>query len=317
MKSLKIYIKPLSSFKTKFHSDTLFGQFCWMYGYLCGFNKLEEIIRNIDKDYFIAFSDGFVDDLLPRPLIEPHSFEDYELKNAKEYKKTEFVNAKFLIENRKNLNDKSIFEFCRNSKIKKEEASNTVNILKNSINKISGTASEGHLYNSEETYFNDNVKIAIYVKYNESVIPKDELLNIINQMGTLGFGKDASTGKGKFKMDGGNSSITDDEPEELQYFDGANAFMSLSHGIPEIYNGKPDCELNYGKIMTKFPKHGGFLANGDYFKNPFIAYKPGSTFLINDSNRIKEIYGTVLNNLSRHGENHVQGTFLMPFFIKI
>ena len=316
MKSLKIYIKPLSSFKTKFHSDTLFGQFCWMYGYLHGFNKLEERIKNINKDYFIAFSDGFINDLLPRPLIKPYSFEDGELKNAKEYKKTEFVNAEFLIENRKNLDDKSIFEFCYKSKAKNKETSIMDNIFKNSVNRFAGTTLEGQLYNSEETYFNDNVKIAIYMKYNESVISKDELLNIIDQMGMLGFGKDASTGKGKFKIDGGNSSITD-EPEELKYFEGANAFMSLSHGIPATYKDECDCKFNYGKIITKFPKHGGFLSNADYFKNPFIAYKPGSTFLISNSNGAKEIYGTVLNNLSRHGENHVQGTFLMPFFLKI
>ena len=316
MKSLKIYIKPLSSFKTKFHSDTLFGQFCWIYGYIYGFDNLREIIENIDRDYFIAFSDGFIHDLLPRPLIKPHSFEDDKLKNAKEYKRTEFVSAEFLIESRKNLDDKSIFEFCRNTKTKNEEISNTVNILKNSVNRLTGTTSEGQLYNSEETYFNDNIKIAIYMKYNEHIISKDEVLNIINQIGVLGFGKDASTGKGKFEIDGGNSSIID-EPEELKFFDGANAFMSLSHGIPGTYNGEPDCKLNYGKIITKFPKHGGFLANDNPFKNPFIVHKPGSTFLINDSNGIKEIYGTVLNNLSRHGENHVQGTFLLPIFIKI
>lgn len=317
MKSLKIYIKPLSSFKTKFHSDTLFGQFCWIYGYIYGFDKLKKIIKNINENDFIAFSDGFINDLLPRPLIEPYSFEDSELKNAKEYKKTEFVSAEFLIENRKNLNDKSIFKFC----LEKEEPSNAVNTvvvdtLKNSINRITGTSSEGQLYNSEETYFNDDVKIAIYTKYNESVISKDELLYILNKMGELGFGKDASTGKGRFKIDHGNAAITDD-PDELKSFDGVNAFMSLSHGIPGTYNGEPDCKLNYGKIITKFPKHGSFLSNDDYFKNPFIVYKPGSTFLINDSNRIKEIYGKVLNNLSKHGENHVQGTFLLPFFIKI
>lgn len=316
MKSLKIYIKPLSSFKTKFHSDTLFGQFCWAYGYLNGFDKLKEVIKNIDKNHFIAFSDGFINDLLPRPLIKPYSFEDSELKNAKEYKKTEFVNAEFLIENRKNLDDRSIFQFCRKSKAKNKETSITDNILKNSVNRFAGTTLEGQLYNSEETYFNDATKITIYTKYNEDIISKDGVLSIISQIGELGFGKDASTGKGKFKIDGGNGGYTDD-PDELKSFDGANAFMSLSHGIPATYKDECDCKLNYGKIITKFPKHGGFLSNGDYFKNPFIAYKPGSTFLINDSNGIKEIYGKVLNNLSRQGKNHIQGTFLLPFFIKI
>ncbi|MHB1661178.1 MAG: type III-A CRISPR-associated RAMP protein Csm4 [bacterium] len=318
MKSLKIYIKPSSSFKTKLHSDTLFGQFCWTYGYINGFDKLREITESIEDNYFVAFSDGFINDLLPRPIIKPHSFEDKELANAKDYKKTEFINTEFLVKNRENLDDSIIFTYCRESINKSElkEIATTVHVLKNSVNRLTGTTSEGQLYNSEETYFEKNMLIAIYIKYNDVIICKDEILNIIKQMGTLGFGKDASTGKGKFIIDEKGSSVIEN-PEELSRFDGANAFMTLSHGIQGVYNGKPDCEINYGKITTKFPKHGGFLSNGDYFKNPFIVYKPGSTFLLNDETEKKEIYGTVLNNLSRHGISHIQGTYLMPFFIKI
>jgi len=318
MKSLKIYIKPLSSFKTKLHSDTLFGQFCWMYGYVKGFDKLGKIIENIENNFFIAFSDGFVNNLMPRPIIKPHSFEDKELVNAKEYKNTESITLDFLVKNRKNLDDSAIFQFCcePENKSKLEPNILTLSVLKNAVNRFTGTTLEGRLYNSEETYFEKDMFIAIYIKYNEEIISKDEILDLIKLIGGLGFGKDASTGKGKFVIDEKDSSIIEN-PEELSLFDEANAFMTLSHGIPGSYNGKPDCEINYGKILTKFPKHGGFLSNGDYFKNPFIVYKPGSTFLFNDESDKREIYGTVLNNISRHGKSHIQGTYLIPFFIKI
>ncbi len=322
MKSLKIKVKPLSSFGTKFQSDTLFGQFCWIYGYLNGFKKLEEITKSINENHFVAFSDGFINDSLPKPIIEPYKFEVNELKNAKEYKKTEFIKADFLMKNSNNLNDKDIFDNWLESKfnyIKKSSSQTYIaeNILKNSVNRITGTTYEGQLYNSEETFFDaDKVFITFYVKYNDNIINKEEVNKIINLMGELGFGKDASTGKGKYKIEG-EDSITD-EPDELKFFEGANAFMTLSHGIPFDNNETEfDCKLNYGKIITKFPKHGGFLSNGDYFKNPFVVYRPGSTFLINDIHNIKEIYGKSLNNVSRHGGNHIQGTFLFPFFIKI
>ena len=324
MKSLKIKVKPLSSFGTKFQSDTLFGQFCWIYGYLNGFKKLEEILENVNENRFIAFSDGFINDLLPKPIIEPYKFEGSELKNAKEYKKTEFIKSDFLMKNRLDLRDKNIFDNWLKCKINSVEKNTdksvtiTENILKNSINRITGTTFDGQLYNSEETYFNtDNTSITYYVKYNETIINIGELKNIINLIGELGFGKDASTGKGRYKLEEGDSSIIE-EPEELKYFDGANAFMTLSHGVPYDYNEtESDCYVNYGKIITKFPKHGGFLSNGDYFKNPFVAYRPGSTFLIKNTENVKDIYGKALSNISRHGKNHIQGTFLMPFFIKI
>jgi CRISPR-associated protein Csm4 len=302
-----------------------------MYGYLNGFKKLEEIMKHIiesNENHFIAFSDGFINDSLPKPIIAPYKFEYSELKNSKEYKKTEFINAEFLVNSRKNLNDKDIFyNWLKKKPVLKDEAkinnnksiTTTENILKNSVNRLTGTTYEGQLYNSEETYFDpDKVSITLYVKYNDDIIKTEEVNNIISLMGELGFGKDASTGKGKYKIDGGNS--INEEPDELKYFEGANAFMTLSHGIPlDKTESESDCELNYGKIITKFPKHGGFLSNGDYFKNPFIVYKPGSTFLISDANtnNIKEIYGKALNNISRHGGSHIQGTFLFPFFIKI
>ncbi len=324
MKSLKIKLKPSSSFGTKFQSDTMFGQFCWMYGYLKGFKKLEGIIKDINENHFVAFSDGFTNDMLPKPIIEPYKFEAGELKNAKEYKKTEFIQADFLIKNRYNLKDKDIFDdwlkFKSNSERKNiaQPEILTENILKNSVNRIAGTTFDGQLYNSEEIFFNaDNILITFYVKYNDAIITLKEIKNIVSLIGELGFGRDASTGKGRFRIDDGDSSITD-EPEELKYFEGSNAFMTLSHGIPHnLCENGLDCELNYGKIITKFPKHGGFLSNGDYFKNPFVVYRTGSTFLINNINNVKEIYGKALNNISRHGDNHIQGTFLMPFFIKI
>jgi CRISPR-associated protein Csm4 len=291
-----------------------------MYGYIHGFDRLQNIIQNINNIKFIAFSDGFINDLIPKPLVLPHSFNDKELKDAKDYKKTEYISVDFLNLKRKNLNDEEIFKFYLESKNKSiwgcEKAYAEVNTLKNSINRMTGTTQEGLLYTSDEVYFKGDVSIALYIKYNSEIISKDEVLDIINKIGIIGFGKDASTGKGKFKIAEGDNSITEN-PEELRLFEGANAFMALSHGIPGFSGEKPDCSINFGRIITKFPKHGGFLSNGDYFKNPFIAYKPGSTFLFDDDNSKKEIYGTVVNNISRHGENHIQGTFLMPYFIKI
>ena len=39
--------------------------------------------------------------------------------------------------------------------------------------------------------------------------------------------------------------------------------------------------LLYGKTITKFAKTGGYYASSEPFKNPFIAYVPGSTFIVN------------------------------------
>lgn len=321
MESLKLKIKLQSSFKTKFQSDTIFGQFCWMYRYIFGNDKLEIFLSNFKNEPAIAFSDGFFGDLLPKPLLEPLNFSDDELKKAKDYKKLEFVEKDIILQNRHNLSDRYIFNdfVSKNTGVndnyatdRDEAKGKDTYILKNSIDRISGTAKAG-LYVSKETFFSEDARFTLYVKYKSADISRKEILQVMQTMGEFGFGRDASTGNGKFKI------IEDeilDNPKELSFFEGANSFMALSHGIPkEDADGLSDCRLNYGKIITKFPKHGGFLGLTDnYFKNPFVVYRPGSTFIFNGNP--KDVYGRVLDNVS-FTKGTIQGVLLLPLFLKI
>ena len=78
-------------------------------------------------------------------------------------------------------------------------------------------------------------------------------------MGQVGFGKDASIGKGRFEVE---------NIEQVNYYfdHSSNSHMALSPFCPEGL----DCEKIFYNPFTRFGKHGGKLANTNAFKKPIV-----------------------------------------------
>lgn len=330
MKTIKIKIKPLSAFKSKLQSDTIFGQFCWMYRYIFGEDKIEEILEGYEKNPFIVFSDGYPEDYIPRPILEPLNLDsldnivekftkDEEISYSllKKLKKVSFVNIEEILDIidadliKEELLINALLEsmFDRNGNLVQntEKFITEHKVLKNSVNRILNTTTEG-LYQSNEFFINSNVDI--YIKYDETKIKIDEIDEIFEKIGKTGFGADKSTGKGRFEV----ISLEEDFelknymlPEENQT---KNGFISLSSGLVTDDNIK----LNFGKIFTKFGKHGGDKAiSGNHFKNPLVLYKPGSTFFIKEH---KDFYGNATNEVFIDKRGYHSG-YMIPLFVNL
>jgi len=263
----KITIKPTSPFITSLQSDTIFGHFAWGWRYCFGEESLEQLLKEFREKPFIVFSDGFIKDTLPKPLLKPYLPKDKELFYAKKIKKQSFIDKKIIFDNIDNLKDEIVFRELLKTDAKHIKKTTQIT-QKNSINRNYNLVDEG-LYSIKESFF-EEVEFDIYFKYQN--ILKDNIKEVFNFISKNGYGKDKSTGKGRFEFD-----IKWDFEEKNYFIEKKDKYLNLSTML--VSN---NMHLYYGKTITKFPKAGGIYAYSKPFKNPFIAYIPGSTFVVGD-----------------------------------
>ena len=304
MKSLKIAIHFTSPVASLMQSDTIFGQFAWWYRYKYGEERLTDALKGFETQPFAVFSDGFLENTISMPILKPQSLskikdnlgEKY-YEKMKEVKSARYINLDDKWLNGENINFFSIYHFmnCKSEKkIKRQK------FIRNSINRISDTTEEG-LYSIEETFFNSSVNVDIYAKYDENKISENEIEEIFDEIGSFGFGKDKSTGKGRFRI------VKIEENPKILDAKQTNAFVSLSSGIFD-----ENCSILFGKKFTKFGKHSEELVFKNPFKNPVILFKAGSVFKIK---QVKDIYGRGLELSNFKG--HYQNAFMIPLFVNV
>lgn len=331
MNCLKIKIKPASGFITKIESDTLFGVFCWNLLYIYGENRLVELLKNFDEEPFIIFSNAFFADKLPKPYLKPVILKNKNIKDIKKtafLDKTDFIN---LLKDNKNkktaltltqINDLIYRRLEENQTRDNNETrgdcddkigGSTINVIiqKNCIDRL-GDYSNNNLFAVEETFYQEGIWLNIFVKYSDSLITKNEIEEVFSLIGKNGFGKDKSTGKGKFIFS------TEEEFEEKELLnppDDINKYwiMSLSNGYIENIDNNELLEYKFIQSYAKFPKMGGIAASSDVpFKNPLILLTAGSTFKPLDE---KEYYGNAIKNVfASKYSNYWHSGYIMPFF---
>ncbi len=292
-------ITPLA---TTFQSDTLFGEFCWHFSFLYGSDRLKELLS---KGAFVVFSDIFPEGRLPMPKFPVKggfdSIESY--KKFKELKKKRFVGVETFKEA---LEKSSTFEeFCKElyslaEQEKDESFFKQSSRVRVAINRLTGTAYEGKLFQVEELF--PKVKFfTLYGLFEPELISADEVKATLEFLGLSGFGAKKSSGAGKFEI------VEFKEEWELPER-GENWFVSLSTGLPE----GGEVEEFYADFFTKFPKHGREVARPEIFKEPLILSRSGSTFKAREK---KEFYGSLVEISAPALKGHKHSRVVVPLFV--
>lgn len=292
MSLYKIKIKLHSSYITPWESDTIFGMFCWSLLETQGEQKLKLFLNEYDNNkYPIVFSNGFIDDYLPKPFIldiekSKSNLKSESIKERIEYKKNK---AKTLI----TLSDFN--KFINGETLDSLEQINNINqtiqvVTHTQIDRNSLKAQDGALYQTTEIFQNNN--ITIYANVDE--IWYDTFEYTLNIMQLNGYGKSASKGKGHYSIE----SIS--KWNELNIPQNPNSYIILSNYVPkqnESING-------IYKTFTKYPKLGNqYAIEGSPFKKPVLFIKSGSIFFETAS---KFSYGRIVKNVSSTYKDVVQ-----------
>ena len=276
MNLYKTTLTPHSSFATPLKGDTIFGHICWMISYLWGDEKLKELLANYKKGKpFLVVSDGFVKGYLPKPKM-PSYFLNEDSNCKKENRRKIWLTFKDLLEaNYKNAKKESDIL---------EKREKIAIVIKNSLHYEQFTTTKGSFapYANKEYFFTQK---DLYFLLDEKQLSKKEFEEVLKLFALHGYGKDITTGKGRFVID-------DIEKVEIDFQ--AKTFMSLS---PFALTNQEEIEQVYYEPFVRFGKFGGKWAYYNAFKKPILFLDTASVVVFKEK-RKRYYVGKAIDNIS-------------------
>ncbi len=305
MRTYAITIKPESSFGTPLKGDTIFGQFCWQAAedpeILNG--GIDRWIKVYQKRPFAVFSSAWPQFeyenkwfyAVRRPELPPFMLGDPEgvtgcqerLARRKENKAKRWlivpddlkpqpswdnlvdgkelgrrVTASFSKEEQRALNSSP---GRHGIVIQAEQQHNT-------INRLTMTTGKGMFapYVMNNTWYLPGMELVLFVAIDEEACTIEQVKKGLERMGEWGFGRDASTGLGRFSL-GETDEINWPRPTD------GTALLSLSPSVPEPGRFQ---EMFFAPF-TRFGRHGAqILHKGKPFKNPVVMADEGAVFIL-------------------------------------
>lgn len=284
----KYILKPLSLYSDIFSADTLFGTVCWYVKYLYGENTLISLLNEYDNSIPIIISS-----LMPQGyMYMPHltfTLKDSisDIENDKKLKNLKWIPLEVFKKYQKDYNQDLLVKELNIPQIEKIEPGQ-IDITRNSISRITGMVREGVLFTDSYYYNNmDSMCYNVYVtEFDDSY--SDIFQNAFVTACQMGFGSDASTGKGIFDV---KIDELDSIEKSIFGYQG-KYFVTLSDCAGQ--NLEPLCYTTitkYGKLGGEFSQIG---INGQllFNKKPIVLYKAGSTFFTTNGKN-----GKLLNNI--------------------
>ncbi len=308
MKFYEITIRPLSAFGTSLKGDTLFGHFCWQAAYDPSLVEggLEKALAQYHKKPFAVFSTAcpkiegksgryvFKRPDVPLSWLFPVNTEDCEqrYKDMKENKK-----RKWMLLGRDLQIDLRKATFIGNEDLAGEQSLFRSFLQPhNTINRLSGTTGTGAFapYSTVNDYYCPQTELVIFVWVEETLTRIESIRKGLETIGRFGFGRDASTGLGRFE-------VLNSEEIELPRVANANAAYTLAPCVPESYNQA------YFAPFIRYGKHGDRMATSrNPFKNPVIMADEGAVFVPNDADFFDKPYmGMAVAGVSKAQTNAV------------
>ena len=194
MDALKITLTPQTAFGTPLVGDTLFGHLCWNIAEAFGAVRLRELLHNYcDGKPFLIASDAFPAGHLPLPTLPSAYWTAGDETDRKKLKKKQWLPLDALT--------KPVRDWQRNAKSNDDIAANLISShsqAHNRINRAMSSTGDARFapFTSEQNWYGTNSQWQLYLLHDPARITRDELAQILKNLGHSGYGRDASTGLG-------------------------------------------------------------------------------------------------------------------------
>jgi len=324
VQTFEITIKARSAFATPIKGDTFFGHICWQAAYdnsLFG-APIKDLLAEYEKSPFIVVSSAY-------PKIYDSDRELYALKkpdlplemlfDLTGMDKAEIIRQRkvlkkkrwMIVEKSAGIKDLMGLEFINDEELYQEVSKEFTDDTKkefmfatksfvvefaqphNTINRLTGTTGEGMFapYSTTLEFFVPEAELAVFVGVN-TAISIDSVEEALKRIGELGFGKDASTGLGRFDV----CDVSEINFREIGH-SSPNVCYTLSPSVP----GKGEYRDMYFTPFVRFGRHGDKLAkSSNPFKNPVIMADEGAVFYPKDSKLFGKPYiGSAVKGISK------------------
>ena len=344
MKTYEIILKPLSGFGTPLKGDTLFGHICWQAAYDAALfaAPLDVLLSDYSSSPFLVMSSAYLvhrDNgtsirVFKRPDMPLSYLFDIKGPNKKEIikerkilkaRKWMVLSGTGRVDSLKNAgyeSDQGLFKRLMNASdehLQKESRKKGITSLirefaqpHNTINRLTGTTGEGGFapFTVDQQVFFAKTELSVFAALSEN-IQIEQVKEALSRIGATGFGKDASTGLGKF-------SVIDVSEISLAKLgsDAPNACYTLSPSVPE----KNRFTQAYFTPFTRFGRHGDTLAKSmNPFKNPVIMADEGAVLIPERMDDIlkRPYVGTGIFNISKAEPKTVMQGYSLYIPVKV
>ena len=268
MDALKITLTPQTAFGTPLVGDTLFGHLCWNIAEAYGVARLRDLLDGYTAGApFLIASDAFPAHYLPLPTLPSEYWEAGEETDRKKLKKKQWLPLEALKE--------PVRAWQKHAKSNNDIAADLITShsqAHNTINRATHTTGTGAFapYSSEQNWYSAGSAWQLYLLHDPARISHDELVRILANLGHSGYGRDASTGLGKYQ-------ITKTENSGELFTRTGNAAMTLAPCCPQGQSF--DRAHSYYQTLTRFGRHGNVQATaGNPFKKPVLMAQSGAVF---------------------------------------
>lgn len=289
MNAYRITLSLQSAFATPLKGDTLFGQLCWAIRNRQGEGRLNQCLEGYtNAQPFAVVSDAFPEGYLPLPKLPGSFYQLPEGEDRKAVKKLTWLPEAELQKPLKewllhSVNASAItVDISDNQQGTGATASRRINIHSfsekrpqphNTINRQTNTTGEGGFapYSITQEWFIPGLRWNIYILLDTARLSVEDCKQCLEDIGTFGFGKDASIGMGKFEVE-------NFQEQTLPAQNDANACLTLAPCAPQDlgYDG----QNSYYQLFTRFGRHGDVAVHqeGKPFKNPVLLAQTAAVF---------------------------------------
>lgn len=260
MARLLFKIRPLTDFGSRMTGGMLFGQIAWQLREAFGEERLRECLKGYcENQPFLVVSDAMPSGFVPLPTLPLSMWAT--AGNAADRK---YLKAKKWLP-RKTL-DEPLSTWpeavLSNAELPQQRHAAGALRTRNSISRATGTTGTDAFapYSVFTESFAKDALLDVIVVCDEARLSREELRMVIESIGLLGFGRDASTGLGKFEV-ADLQEMPDARPSKHWL-----ALSALRAGGVQF-----DPENCFYRPVTYFGRHGNERAVGPTpFKKPIV-----------------------------------------------
>ncbi|MBL1266000.1 type III-A CRISPR-associated RAMP protein Csm4 [Candidatus Methylomicrobium oryzae] len=272
MKTYRITLNLQSAFATPMKGDTLFGQLCWAIRNRLGETMLSACLDGYRAGRpFAVLSDAFPKGYLPLPKLPGFYYEAIPGADRKAVKRRCWLPESAVA--------KPLAQWLSHAETAADIAGKAGQLSQkhpqphNSIDRRTGTTGVGAFapYSIEQEWFVPGLEWSVYLLLDDSRLSADDCRQCLQDIGQIGFGRDAGIGLGKF-------DLKDFAKAELPAQDQANSCLTLAPCVPQGqgYDG----QRSFYQLFTRFGRHGDRAVHreGKPFKNPVLLAQTAAVF---------------------------------------
>jgi CRISPR-associated protein Csm4 len=261
MRNLKFTLKPLTPFGTPVAGDTLFGHVCWAVRERDGERRLIELLEGYTSGRpFLVASDGFPEGFIPRPtapeFVLGSTVDPSQRKRARTHR---WLPADGV--------GRPIQRWM--DRVAESDIVKTFVVSQNTINRLTGTTGTDQFAprQVDRTFFADGKRLDVYTALDEERLSAAAVKGLLEDIGLHGYGRDATTGLGKFEVLPGS--------EQASPIDSNQYWLTLAPCAPDP--AAVDVEGCWYLPLTRFGRHGNLAVTlGNPFKSPVLMAATGA-----------------------------------------